>query len=263
MYRLFGIRTDDIVAQDQEYIAGLDKGLALIEAFGEGQYARLTISEASALTGLSRASARRCLRTLERSGYVVSDGKHFAVGARVLRLGHAYVSTSRLVTLIQPLIEASSERLGESMSVAVLDRHEVLVVARSFVRRSLAAGLPVGSRLPLHCSANGRVLLSRFGEAAARRILKEVPRAKMTVRTRTEIDEIMAQIAFARTRGYAINDQEVEIGVRTLAVPIIDSAGVIVASVSMSISRPAGGASGLHRYLPELRRLRTQAAEAL
>lgn len=98
--------------EDPEQIAGLVKGLALIEAFGEGRHARLTISEASDLTGLSRAAARRCLRTLEQLGYVSFDGKYFAIAARVLRLGHAYVSTSRLVTLVQPLIEASSERNG-------------------------------------------------------------------------------------------------------------------------------------------------------
>ena len=133
-------------ASNREYIAGLEKGLATIEAFSNGRE-RLSVTEAAESVGLSRAAARRCLLTLEHLGYAEYDGKYFRLAPRALRLGHAYISSNILARLVQPVIEATSERLGESMAAAVLDDTSTAVIARTAVRRSLSAGLAVGMRL--------------------------------------------------------------------------------------------------------------------
>ena len=200
-------------ADDREYVAGLEKGLAVIEAFERRQSA-LTVTEASELAGLSRAAARRCLRTLQRLGYADSDGKYYRLAPSVLRLGHAYVSSNALPRFVQPIIEAASERTQRSMSVAVLDRGEVLVIARAHVRRSLESGLGIGSRLPAYCSANGRVLLSALADPDIARLLKGMTLRRLTARTKVQPRDLLKEIRAVRARGYAANEQEVAGGRR-------------------------------------------------
>lgn len=244
---------------DREYVAGLEKGLSIIEAFSRRQSA-LTVSEASELAGISRAAARRCLRTLQHLGYADYDGKYYR---RALRLGHAYVMSNPLPRFVQPIIEATSERTQRSITVAVLDRGEVLVIARAHVRRSLASGLGIGSRLPVHCSANGRVLLSTLPDSAVEHLLKQVPARRLTAHTKVQSKDVLKAIKAVRTNGYATNEQEVELGVRTIAVPIRDRAGMVVASLSMSA--PVGDTSrdALLKLLPELQAARSRIESAL
>jgi IclR family pca regulon transcriptional regulator len=234
-----------------EYIAGLEKGLAVIEAFGQRQSA-LTVTEASEVVGISRAAARRCLLTLQHLGYAEYDGKYYRLSPRVLRLGHAYVNSSPLPRFVQPIIEATSERTQRSMSVAVLDESEVLVIARALVRRSLSSGLGIGSRLPAYCSANGRALLSEWSDADIQRLLKQAPIRRLTAYTKTNGSDILKEIRAVRTQGYALNDQEVEIGVRTIAVPVRSRSGQIVASLSMSAPPEGSDSKNLIKLLPEV-----------
>jgi IclR family pca regulon transcriptional regulator len=238
-------------AADTEYIAGLEKGLAVIEAFSQQQPA-LTVTEASEAAGLSRAAARRCLLTLQRLGYAEYDGKYYRLLPRVLRLGHAYVNSSPLPRFVQPIIEATSERTQHSMSVAVLDEADVLVIARALVHRSLSSGLGVGSRLPAYCSANGRVLLSEWPDAEIQRLLVGATIRRLTGYTKISASDILKEIKVVRARGYALNDQEVEIGVRTIAVPIRSRSGQITASLSMSAPPEGADAKALIGMLPEL-----------
>lgn len=247
---------------DREYVAGLEKGLSIIEAFSRRQSA-LTVSEASELAGISRAAARRCLRTLQHLGYADYDGKYYRLAPRALRLGHAYVMSNPLPRFVQPIIEATSERTQRSITVAVLDRGEVLVIARAHVRRSLASGLGIGSRLPVHCSANGRVLLSTLPDPTVEQLLKQVPARRLTAHTKVQSKDVLKAIKAVRTNGYATNEQEVELGVRTIAVPIRDRAGMVVASLSMSA--PVGDTSrdALLKLLPELQAARSRIESAL
>src|SRR5690606_30541264 len=150
--RTYGRKMEKRSPEDKEYVAGLEKGLAIIEAFGI-RHGTLTLSEAAEITGHTRASARRSLLTLQRLGYVASEGKYFRLAPRVLRLGHAYVASTPLCRVVQPVLEATSERTHESSSVAVLDGMESVFVARATARRSLSDGLGMGSRLPAYCSA--------------------------------------------------------------------------------------------------------------
>ena len=153
---------------------------------------------------------------------------------------------------MQPIIEATSERTLRSMSVAVLDQNDVLVIARALVRRSLSSGLAVGSRLPAYCSAHGRALLSDRPDADILRLLKQTTMRRLTVYTKTGGTDVLNEIKAVRSRGYATNDQEVEIGVQTIAVPLRSRSGRIEASLSMSA--PPGGSDlkNLIKFLPEL-----------
>lgn len=245
-------KTDTRNSEDKEYVAGLEKGLAIIEAFGICNKA-LTLSEAAEITGHSRASARRSLLTLQRLGYVEWDGKYFRLAPRVLRLGHAYVTSTSLSKLVQPILEATSERTGESSSFAVLDGTDVVFVARAATRRSLSNGLGVGSRLPAHCAATGRVLLAALPKEAAERLLRRMGRHPLTPHTCTGIPELMALLSKVRRQGYAISNEEIELGVRSIAVPIRDAAGRTIASMSLATSNSRRSLENItDTLLPEL-----------
>jgi len=222
-------------SEDKEYIAGLEKGLSIIEAFGLRNTA-LTLSEAAEITGHSRASARRSLLTLQRLGYVESDGKYFRLAPRVLRLGHAYVTSNPLSKMVQPILEAISERTHESSSLAVLDGTDVVFVARAATRRSLSNGLGLGSRLPAYAAATGRVLLAALPPEEAELALKRSRRIPLTPHTRTEIPELLALLDDVRRQGYAVSNEELELGVRSIAVPIRDPEGRAIASMSVVAS---------------------------
>lgn len=245
------MRTATDADADREYIAGLEKGLAVIEAFADKQ-GRVTVSEAAEFANVSRASARRCLRTLEQLGYAEHDGKYFRLAPRALRLGHAYLASTPLVRIAQPLIEAASERTRRSVSVAVLDGNRVVIAARSYVQRSLSSGLGVGSWLPAYCSANGRILLAGLPDARAETVLRSTTRSKLTPKTLVGIPEIMREIRAIRARGYATNDEEVELGLWTLAVALRDRSGHVVGSLSMSCIGSAVERKQLMKALPDL-----------
>lgn len=236
---------------DREYIAGLEKGLSVIEAFADKE-GPVTVSDAAEFANLSRASARRCLRTLEQLGYAEHDGKYFRLAPRALRLGHAYLVSTPLVRIAQPLIEAASGRIRRSVSVGVLDGNRVVIVARSYVQRSLSSGLGVGSWLPAYCSANGRILLAGLADVRAEAVLRSTARSKLTAKTLVGIPEIMKEIRASRTRGYATNDEEVEPGLWTVAVPLRDRSGGIVASLSMSCIGNTSERKQLMKALPDL-----------
>jgi IclR family pca regulon transcriptional regulator len=248
---------------DKEYIVGLEKGLAVIEAFGR-QQSRMTVTEAAKMTGLARATARRCLRTLEHLGYAAYDGKYFRLAPRTLRLGSAYLMSDPLARMIQPIIEAASEHAKESISLAVLDRADVIIIARALGRRGLSSGLSIGGRLPAYCSANGRILLSKLVDAEVESFLNDMPRHKLTEHTKTAIPEILKEIRRVRMQGYAVNDQEVELGFRSIALPIRNREGEIVASVSQQISDPGVSLRQiLKSVLPEVERTRNRIATFL
>lgn len=220
--------------ESREYVAGLEKGLAVIEAFGT-RHPRLTLSEAAELTALSRASARRCLLTLVKLGYASFDGKYFRLAPRVLRLGHAYLSSTSVAKVAQPVLESISERTHESASVAILDGIEAVFIARSTIRRSLSVGIGIGTRLPAYCAATGRVLLAALPDAKVAALLRESGPHKLTPKTVTDVDKLLKVVQRARTQGYAISDEEIELGLRSIAVPIRDSSGEVLAAMSLAV----------------------------
>lgn len=220
---------------EKEYVAGLEKGLSIIEAFGI-QNRAMTLSEAAEITGHTRASARRSLLTLQGLGYVDWDGKYFRLAPRVLRLGHAYVTSNPLSRIAQPILEALSERTQESSSLAVLDGTDIVFVARAAARQSLSSGLSLGSRLPAYCAATGRVLLAALPKKEAESILKRGRRYQLTPNTRTVMADLLDLLNEVRRQGYAVCNEELELGVRSIAVPIRDAAGQTMASMSIVAS---------------------------
>ena len=220
-------------ARAVEGMAGLAKGLAVIEAF-ETASSPLTVSEAARLAGITRATARRCLLTLAELGYLTHDGKHFRPTLRMLRLGGAYVSIARLPVLAHPYLAQVRDALSESVSLAVWDDGWSVVVDRAESGWMRAGGVRIGARLPAYCSATGRVLLAALSDGEIAAVLDRLPLQPLTPRTVTDPSGIIAGVAAVRRDGYSIVDEEVVLGMRTLAVPVRDSRGGTVAALSVN-----------------------------
>ncbi len=239
--------------RETDFIGGFAKGLMVIEAFGEAK-PRLTITDVSKETGLDRATARRCLLTLAELGYAAYDGKFFELTPKILRLGHAYLSATPLPRLVQPYLDQLSERVGQSASASVLDGVEIVYVARAAQKRVMSINLTPGSRLPAYCASMGRVLLAALPEAEARAIVEASDRKVNTPYTKTAPEALMEELAGVRRNGFALIDQELEIGLRSIAVPLENARGRVVAA--LNIGAPAALASAeemVTRYLPAMR----------
>jgi IclR family transcriptional regulator, pca regulon regulatory protein len=218
-----------------EGMAGLAKGLAVIEAFG-GSSSQLTVSEAAQLTNVTRAAARRCLLTLAELGYLSHDGKHFRPTPRMLRLGGAYLDSATLPTLAQPHLVAARDQLGESVSLAVWQDGWSLFVARAEAERLVSTGVRIGARLPVHCSATGKVLLAGLPEVERAAFLAAGGWPRRTAHTLVTTAALAAAVREAAEAGFATSDEELELGMRALAVPVWDSRGRMVAAISVSTS---------------------------
>ena len=248
---------------EPEYVMGLEKGLSIIEAFGMKK-GPLTLTQTAEITGHTKGSVRRSLLTLCRLGYAAQHGHSFVLAPRALRLGYAYVVSDPLTKIAQPILEITSERTQEAASIAVLDSQDAVFVARSANRRSLASGLGVGSRLPAYCSATGRVLLSGRPPAEVKFMLNRMARPALTPHTRTTTSSIMKEIEFVGRHGYAIIDEELEIGIRSIAVPICNAQGEMIAAMSLSVATSRMTREGVVEHLlPELEAARRHLAAVL
>ncbi|EJM99500.1 IclR family transcriptional regulator [Phyllobacterium sp. YR531] len=244
--------------RETDFISGFAKGLRVIEAFGEAT-PRLSITDVSTITGLERATARRCLLTLSKLGYAHYDGKFFTLTSRVLRLGHAYLSATPLPRIVQPFLDRLSEATGESASVSVLDGNEVVYIARAAQRRVMSINLSPGSRLPAYCASMGRVLLATLPGQQARNILETTDLKANTQHTLTNIEELLNELQHVREQGYAIVDQELEMGLRSIAIPLIGANGSTVAALNVGTQAVRTELTEMvGRYLPIMRE--TQAA---
>jgi IclR family pca regulon transcriptional regulator len=240
-------------AQDRDFVAGLGKGLAVIECFDD-RHQRLTIAEVAGMTALSRAAARRCLMTLQRLGYARFDGKFYWLTPRVLKLGHAYLASSDLPQLIQPFLEHVSNLTQESCSASILDGTEIVYIARSAKKRIMTVNLAVSSRLPAYCSSMGRVLLAALTPDDALRRLQASDRRTLTPHTRTDMSELSEIIAQVRAQGYCVVDQELETGLVSIAVPLVSAAGETIAAMNIGTQTGRVSAADIAgQFLPLLR----------
>lgn len=219
---------------DREFVAAFEKGLAIIEAF-DTVVPELTLTAAARKTRLTRAAARRYLRTLVSLGYAETDGKMFRLTPRIMRLGYAYLSTAPLPNLAQPILDRIGERLREVVSLATRDGTEIVFLARSASRRVLSATTSVGMRLPVYCTAMGRIMLAGLADVEAKRLLAAMPRKRLTPRTKVDPRELMVEIAAARKQGFSVSDGELEPGLRSIAVPVTDRQGHVVLAISVSL----------------------------
>ncbi|MBE9635265.1 IclR family transcriptional regulator [Salipiger mangrovisoli] len=235
-----------------DFIASLAKGLQVIECF-RAETPRLSIAQVAERTGLDRATARRCLLTLHRLGYADYDGKFFQLTPRILRLGMGALAALPLPQLVQPWLDQLSEQIGQSSSVSILDETEIVYLARAAQRKVMSIGLMPGSRLPAHCTSMGRVLLAALPEPEMRALLERSDLTPRTPRALTDPAEIAARIAQVRSQGFAIIDQEVEMGLRSIAVPLYNAHGLVVAALNTGLPATQAEPEALAQdYLPAL-----------
>ncbi|MEU1386393.1 MULTISPECIES: IclR family transcriptional regulator C-terminal domain-containing protein [unclassified Nonomuraea] len=235
-----------------DHVQSLARGLAVIRAFSAAA-PELTLSQVARATGLSRAAARRFLITLTDLGYVRNDGRLFALTPRVLELGYAYLSGLSLPEVAGPHLERLAAEVHESASVAVLDGEDVVYVARVATARIMSVSISIGTRFPAYCTSMGRVLLSALPSGDLDDYLGRAALRRLTSRTVVLPDALRAELEQVRLRGWAMVDQELEEGLRSVAAPVRDHAGRTVAAVNVSTH---AGRTSLHQVrtglLPEL-----------
>ena len=243
---------------DKEFMTTLAKGLAVLGAFGK-ERPKMTLSEAAQVAELSRATARRVLRTLNQLGYVEQEGRSFSLSPRILELGFAYLSTQSWIDRALPLMRELSERLGESCSAAILQGNDIVYVARVPARRIMSAALSVGSRLPALHTALGRVLFGYLDEAEIWRRLKSQRIEAYTPQTITDLQALFDRIRDDRAQGFSIVDEELERGLRALAVPVLDRSGQAVGAINLSTHSTRTTRNEMREhFLFELNRLSAQ-----
>src|SRR4051794_35895307 len=206
------------------FLQGLERGLAVIRAFS-AEAPSQTLSEVARGVGITPATARRILLTLEELGYVRSDGRNFSLTPRVLALGWAYLSSQDLGDIAGPFMEELSAKTRESCSIATLDLPDIVYVARVPTSRIMTVALGVGARLPAYATSMGRVLLAGLPEAELSAYLAALEPEALTDHTVTSVEGLREVVARAGVDGYALVDQELELGLRSIAVPIKDSRG--------------------------------------
>ncbi|PTB20173.1 4-hydroxyphenylpyruvate dioxygenase [Trinickia symbiotica] len=237
----------------RDWIAGLEKGLAILEAFDD-KHPRMTATEAGARTGLSRTAARRYLLTLEHLGYVYTDGKLYGLTPRVLRVGWSYFDSARLPRLVQPYLQQLSATLKESVYVSVLDEWELVFIARNGASRVMTTGFVLGARVPAPLASPGVVLLAhKPDQDAVLDWLNATELAQFTPYTLTNRSHLRETIRRARLDGFAVLEQQLQVGVRGIAVPLKNRQGEVVAALStnMPIGKETTEAAS-QRVLPYL-----------
>jgi IclR family transcriptional regulator, pca regulon regulatory protein len=220
-------------ARNSDFVQSLDRGLAVIKAFGPDRE-RLSLSEVARATGLTRAAARRFLLTLVTLGYVRNDGREFSLRPRVLELGYAYLSGLALPEVAAPHMEELVARVHESSSISVLDGHHVVYVVRVPTKRIMTVAISVGTRFPAYATSMGRVLLAAMTAEELDRYLCEATFEPLTASTVTDPARLRAIVHEVAEQGYAIVDQELEEGLRAVAAPIRGAADVGTAAINVS-----------------------------
>jgi IclR family transcriptional regulator, pca regulon regulatory protein len=221
-------------AASDQYVQSLARGLAVIRAF-DTNHPVMTLTEVAARTDLTRATARRFLHTLVELGYVRTDGKTFALTAQVLQLGYAYLSGLSLPQLAQPHLEELSLKLGESTSAAVLDGTDIAYIARVTTRRIMNVGITVGTRFPAYATSMGRVLLAALPPEKLQEYLAAVDIKPLTPRAIGSRKELLAELDKVRAQGWCLLDQELELGLMSIAAPVFHGPTKVVAAVNVSL----------------------------
>ncbi|MCW6009802.1 helix-turn-helix domain-containing protein [Micromonospora sp. CPCC 205371] len=240
------------LGREAHFVQSLERGLAVIRAF-DANHPELTLSEVARICDLTRAAARRFLLTLTDLGYVRTDGRLFSLTPRVLELGYAYLSSISLPEVAEPHLERLVAQVRESSSVCVLDGDDVVYVARVPTSRIMTVAINVGTRFPAHATSMGRVLLAHLTDEQMDSYLSRAKLNRLTARTITTADGLRAELRRVRAQGYAIVDQELEEGLRSVAAPIRDRTGAVVAAANISVHASRNSVESIRRdLLPHL-----------
>lgn len=236
-----------------DFITALKRGLTVLEAFDAGPR-HMTLSEVSARVGLSRGTTRRLLLTLVELGFMAFDGKAFSLTPRVMRLGFSFLSSIGIGAAAQPIVTALSARLNESCSLAILDGYDLVFVARAEARHVFRTTLAVGVRLPAHATSLGRVLLAGMTDDTLDAALSQMPVAALTPKTTTDKGELRAQILKVRQDGFAMVEDELQLGIRSVAVPVLGQGGTVEAALNVGALTPRTSFDTMRaEYVPLLR----------
>ncbi|MEO8372856.1 MAG: IclR family transcriptional regulator C-terminal domain-containing protein [Candidatus Solibacter sp.] len=246
-----------------DFVLSLARGLQIIEAF-QDRPDGVTVADLAARTGLSRAAVRRSLITLELLGYARHNGPIYRLGSRVLRLGFAFLSSNSLPSLALPVLEEISANIQESTSLCELEGDEIVYLARSATRRVMSVGLSIGSRLPAYCTSMGRVLLAALPPSARAAYLKRVVLHRRTPQTITVKKKLNAELDRVQQQGYALVSEELELGLRSVAVPVCTRTGRVVAAMNTGVQASrVTQAQMIERFLPVLREGAERLGQAL
>ncbi len=239
-------------ASGSDFVQSLERGLAVIQAFSATR-PRLTLSDVARETGLTRAAARRFLLTLQQLGFVDSDDREFFLTPRILQLGYAYLSSTPFWDLAQAHIEELVDRLHESSSISVLDRDEIVYVARVPTKRIMTISLAVGSRLPAYATSMGRVMLAELPDAQIDAYLARAELTPLASRTVTDPVALRALLLEVREQGWALVDQELEDGVRSIAAGLRGADGRVLGALNVSAHATRTNLDALRKqFLPAL-----------
>lgn len=223
----------DLAFSSRDYVHALARGLEVIKVFTRFKR-KMTLSEVAEATGMTRATVRRFLLTLAQEGYVEIERHHFSLTPKILQLGFSALSSMELWDVVQPVINDLSQKLNESCFVAVLDDDYVTYVARATPgNRRVHVGISIGSRVPAHCVSTGRVLLAALPEPQLLAYLEDMTLTKFTANTVTSKIQLRGVLDEVGRLGWSIVDQELEVGLRSLSVPIRDGSGQIVAALNV------------------------------
>lgn len=239
-------------ADNPDFVSSLARGLAVITAFSATSPS-MTLTEVAEKVGLTRATARRFLLTLETLGYVRSDGKEFTLTPKVMELGLSYLSSLGLTDIITPHLTALSAQVHESASAAILEGNEIVYIARSAGRKIMQVQITVGTRFSAYATSMGRVLLAALSPEELDRVLATSNLTALTPNTITTHRALTAEITSVRANGYSFVDQELELGLRSLAVPIHNASGRVVAAVNISTGISLTPEQTIESFLPTLR----------
>jgi len=243
----------DTTLDRRDWIAGIEKGLRMLEVF-DGTHSRLTASEAGKLTDMTRTAARRHLLTLAHLGYVGTDGKLFWLTPRVLRLGQAYLDSSRLARIVQPFLQRITAGTHEAAYVSVMDGDDVVYIARSGANRAMNTGFVLGARMPAQVTASGLMLLAQRDEDAIGRWLDSRSLTAFTSYTIASKERLQVELLRVRQQGYALSEQQIDLYYRGVAVALRNSKGEVVGAVNVTM--PIGhetAEDAIRRTLPVLR----------
>lgn len=242
-----------------DFIEALARGLEVITAFAPGRRF-LSLSEVAAATGLARPTARRILLTLQELGYVRNEGAGFALTPRTLELGVAYVGSLGLWDVARPHMEALSERTAESCSVAQLDGSDIVYAARVAVPKIVALSVQIGTRFPAMQTSLGKVLLAALPPERVGPVLAEPSRSGLVPRWQPGPDERDAELRQVRAQGWALTDEQLALGIRSVAAPLRDGTGRVIAALNVNTH---AAETSLERLLEHYLPLLLQAAGAI
>lgn len=246
-----------------DFVRSLARGLAVLKAFDRDDPA-MTLSDVARKTGLSRAAAGRFLKTLVTLGYASFDGRDFRLRPRVLELGTAYFSSHSFVDIASPLLKQAADKAREPCSMAVLDGGEIVYVVRHTANRMMSITIPIGKRYPAHSTSLGRVLMGALPDEELEAMIDAADLRQVTPFTVTDKDELKSMIVRGREQGYQVAESQLEVGILSVAVPVRDGSGKVIAAINMGVPSSRHDRTSLEReLLPILQETAAEIALAL